>query len=432
MAEARDDEWRASAGYSNYVLFVLFLGYVTNSLDRGILNILLPPIRKEFALNYTELGLLGGIAFALFYATLGIPIASLADRTSRKWVLAVCMALWSGATALCGLAGNFLQLLAARVGTSIGEAGGSPPSHSMIADYFALERRGTALSLYALGVSAGAVIAGPLGGIGNDLWGWRMAFVVAGAPGLFVALLVVLTVREPPRGMADGVAITVAPKGNPFAAIPDLWRRPAFRNMGLAAALHALVWYGAGNFNSVFLAETHHLSTSSIGTLVAGFALVAAAGTLVGGFLSDRLSVRRKDERYYMWVPGAAALLGIPFQLIGYLAPTTPLAVVGFALSAFFASFFFGPSFAMAQGLAPPSRRAVAASVLLFIQTMIGLGLGPLITGMIGDALEPSLGSQALRIALVLVGMINIWSALHYWLASRTVREDIARARREA
>jgi len=432
MVEARDDEWRASAGYSNYVLFVLFLGYVTNSLDRGILNILLPPIRKEFALNYTELGLLGGIAFALFYATLGIPIASLADRTSRKWVLAVCMALWSGATALCGLAGSFLQLLVARVGTSIGEAGGSPPSHSLIADYFALERRGTALSLYALGVSAGAVIAGPLGGVGNDLWGWRMAFVVAGAPGLFVALLVVLTVREPPRGMADGIAITVAPKGNPFASIPDLWRRPAFRNMGLAAALHALVWYGAGNFNSVFLAETHHLSTSRIGTLVAGFALVAAAGTLVGGFLSDRLSVRRKDERYYMWVPGAAALLGIPFQLIGYLAPTTPLAIVGFAASAFFASFFFGPSFAMAQGLAPPSRRAVAASVLLFIQTMIGLGLGPLITGMIGDALEPSLGSQALRIALVLVGMINIWSALHYWLASRTVREDIARARREA
>jgi MFS family permease len=420
-----------SGGYAYYVLFVLTLGYVTNSLDRGILNILLPPIRAEFDLSYTELGLLGGIAFALFYSTLGIPIASLADRTSRKWVLAVCMATWSGMTALCGAAANFPQLLAARVGTAVGEAGGSPPSHSMIADYFPIKKRGTALSIYALGVSAGAIIAGPLGGIGNDLWGWRTAFVVAGLPGVFIALLVALTVREPPRGMADGIEIKAAPKGNPFAAIPHLCRRPAFLNMGLAAALHAFVWYGAGNFNSVFLAETHRLTTSTIGSLIAIFALLGAAGTFVGGFLSDRLAGRKSDERYYMWVPGAAAVAGIPFQLLGYLAPTVPLAMLGFGLSAFFASFFFGPSFAMAQGLASPSRRAVSASVLLFIQTMIGLGLGPLITGWIADSLIPSLGSEALRWALVLVALINLWSGLHYWLASRTVRANIAEARAE-
>ncbi len=146
MADQLPAKEATSRGYSHYVLFVLFLGYVTNSLDRGILNILLPPIRKEFDLSYTELGLLGGMAFALFYATLGIPIANLADRTSRKWVLATCMALWSGMTAVCGMAANFPSLLAARVGTAIGEAGGSPPSHSLIADYFPLSKRGTALS----------------------------------------------------------------------------------------------------------------------------------------------------------------------------------------------------------------------------------------------------------------------------------------------
>jgi MFS family permease len=431
-AEAPAEEWRASSGYSHYVLFVLFLGYVTNSLDRGILTVLLPPIREEFHLNYTQLGLLGGIAFALFYATLGIPIASLADRTSRKWVLATCIALWSAATALCGLAGNFAQLMAGRIGTAVGEAGGSPPSHSLIADYFPLERRGTALSIYALAVSAGAIIAGPLGGIGNDQWGWRTAFVVAGAPGLFVALLVALTVREPRRGMADGIAIAAAPKGNPFAALPELWRRPAFRNMALAAALHAFVWYGAANFNSVFWVESHHLTTSTVGTMLGAFALVGAAGTFAGGFLSDRLTVRRGDERFYMWVPGVATVLGIPFQLLGYLAPTVPLAIAGFVGNAFFASFFFGPSFAMAQGLSAASRRAIAASVLLFIQTIIGLGLGPLLAGKLADLLLPSLGDQALRYALVFVALVNLWSGLHYWLASRTVRADIAEVRAEA
>jgi MFS family permease len=434
MATTHADEpavEKTSGGYAYYVLFVLFLGYVTNSLDRGILGILLPPIRQEFDLSYTQLGLLGGIAFAVFYSTMGIPIASLADRTSRKWVLAVCMATWSGMTALCGAAGSFPQLLAARVGTAVGEAGGSPPSHSLIADYFPIKKRGTALSIYALGVSAGVIIAGPLGGFGNDMWGWRTTFVVAGLPGLFIALLVALTVKEPPRGMADGVAIRAAPKGNPFAAIPHLWRRPAFRNMGLAAALHAFVWYGAANFNSVFLSETHRMSTSSIGSWLALFGLLGAAGTFVGGFLSDRLSTRYSDERFYMWVPGVAVVAGIPFQLLGYLAPTIPIAMVGFGLSAFFASFFFGPSFAMAQGLASPSRRAVSASVLLFIQTMIGLGLGPLITGRIADGLIPTLGSDALRYALVIVAMINLWSGFHYWRASRTVRANIAEARAE-
>jgi MFS family permease len=255
--------------------------------------------------------------------------------------------------------------------------------------------------------------------------------MVAGIPGLFIALLVALTVKEPTRGMADGVAIAAAPKGNPFAAIPDLWKRPAFRHMALAAALHAFVWYGAGNFNSVFLRETHGLSSSTYGSLIAAFAALGAVGTFVGGFVSDRLSTRFSDARFYMWVPGAAAVAGIPFQLLGYLAPTVPIATVGFALSAFFASFFFGPSFAMAQGLASPARRAVAASVLLFIQTMIGLGLGPLITGWIADRFDAMLMAEPLRYALVLVALINLWSGFHYWLASRTVRANLEEARNE-
>lgn len=430
MASTRDgdEERKPSLGYSYYVLFVLFLGYVTNSIDRSILGILLPPIQQEFALNYTQLGVLGGLAFALFYATLGIPLAALADRTSRKWVLTGCIVVWSGMTALCGLATNFAQLLAARIGTASGEAGGSPPSHSLISDYFPLERRGTALSIYALGVSFGAMVGLPLGGLANDLWGWRTAFLLAGAPGIFVALLVAFTVKEPRRTRVKRDVGAATPQQNPFRAIPELLKRPAFRNMTLAAALHAFVWYGAGTFNSVFLVGTHGLTTSEIGIWLAGLAIAGALGTLIGGVLSDRLARRSGDQRYYMWVPGIAAVIGIPFQIFAYLAPTVTLAMCGFAFSVFFASFFFGPSFAMAQSLASPSRRAVAASVLLFMQTMIGLGLGPVATGLISDAFVPLLGNQALRVALSTVAIFNIWSGFHYWLASRTVRHDIAEA----
>lgn len=415
--------------YRNYVLFVLFLGYVVNALDRAILGILLPSIQVEFDLSYTQLGLLGGIAFALFYATCGIPIAALADRTSRKWILGGSIMLWSVMTALCGLAKNFPMLLAARIGTAVGEAGGSPPSHSLISDYFSLKKRGTALSIYALGVPLGGMLGLLLGGWGNDLWGWRTAFIVAGLPGIVISLLVVFTVKEPPRSAKPAGA--PAASKNPFAAVKFVVARPAFLHMSLAAAMHALVWYGAGNFNAVFLSNTHGLSSSAIGSWLASFALIGAFGTFLGGFSSDWLSRRYNDERFYMWVPGVSVVLGPPFQFLAYLSGDLTLVMASFAVSAFLASFFFGPSFAMAQSLVSPSHRALSASLLLFIQTMIGLGLGPLVVGFAADMLEGPAGENALRYALVLVTLFNLWSGLHYFLASRTVRQDIAAAKNE-
>jgi MFS family permease len=415
--------------YRNYVLFVLFLGYVVNALDRAILGILLPSIQAEFGLSYTQLGLLGGIAFALFYATCGIPIASLADRTSRKWILGGSIMLWSVMTAVCGLAKSFPMLLTARIGTAIGEAGGSPPSHSLISDYFSLKKRGTALSIYALGVPLGGMLGLLLGGWGNDLWGWRTAFILAGLPGILVALLVMFSVKEPARAPKP---LGAAPASkNPFAAIRFVIARPAFLHMSLAAAMHALVWYGAGNFNAVFLVNTHGMSTSAIGSWLASFALIGAFGTFLGGYSSDWLSRRFNDERFYMWVPGVSVILGPPFQMLAYLSGDMTIVMASFAVSAFLASFFFGPSFAMAQALVSPSHRALSASLLLFIQTMIGLGLGPLVVGMMSDFLTASQGGNALRYALVLVTLFNVWSGVHYYLASRTVRQDIAAARQE-
>lgn len=416
--------------YRNYVLFVLFLGYVVNALDRAILGLLLPSIKAEFDLSYTQLGLLGGLAFALFYATCGIPIANLADRTSRKGVLAGSIALWSTMTALCGMAVSFPTLLLARIGTAIGEAGGSPPSHSLISAYFSQKSRGTALSIYALGVPLGGMLGMLLGGWGDDLWGWRATFVIAGLPGLGIALLVALTVREPKR--AEQMASAGASRETLFKGIKSVLARPAFVHMAVAAALHALVWYGAGNFNAIFLRETHDMTSSAIGSWLASFALVGAAGTFLGGVSSDWLARRYGDDRFYMLVPGISVVLGVPFQISAYLSGDINIVMACFAASAFFASVFFGPSFAMAQALATPRNRALSASLLLFIQTMIGLGIGPLLVGAVSDALLAVRGDAALQTALVVVAMFNIWSGVHYYIASRTVRRDIEQAKSAA
>lgn len=413
--------------YRGYVLAVLILGYVVNVMDRSVLGVLIESIKREFGASDAWLGTLGGLAFALFYATLGIPIAILADRWSRRNVLAISIALWSAMTALCGMAANFWMLLTARVGTAVGEAGGTPPSHALISDYFSRSQRATALSLYALGVPVGAMIGSFAGGWLNEFYGWRDAFIILGLPGLLVALLVRLTVREPQRGHAEGVVASIANAQAPriLAVFRYLWQRTSFRHVCLAAALHSVVWYAGSQWNAAFFARSHGLSSGEAGSWLALFAAVGAVGTFLGGSLADRLSVRFADRRWYMWVPGAATLAMVPFQFTSYLAPDMAMAIPSFCIMVVLASFFFGPSFAMTQGLAPLRMRAVATSILLFVQTLIGLGLGPLIAGALSDYLNPRLGADSLAYGLVIVGLVNLWAAAHYFRGARTLREDL-------
>ncbi len=423
----------AARWYAGYVLAILTLAYAVNVMDRSVLAVLLESIKHTFHTTDTQQGLLGGMAFALFYATLGIPIAALADRTSRRNVLAVCALLWSVMTALCGLAATFPLLLAARVGTAIGEAGGTPPSHSLVSDYFPLSARATALSLYALGVPLGSVLGSLLGGWGNELYGWRNAFMLVGTPGILVALLVFLTIKEPVRGQSDtGVsdrARLVAPR-LPIA-LGYLWQQSSFRNMCIAAGLHSLVWYAGSTLNAAFLHRSHGMTSGEAGSWLALFSGTGALGTFLGGYLADRISVKTSDRRWYMWVPGYATLAMVPFQFSSYMAGSLWVMVPSFVIMLILGSFFFGPSFAMSQGLAPLRMRAVATSLVLFIQTLVGLGLGPLIVGMISDHLKPSIGdAQGLRYGLVSVGVVNIWAAFHYFRAARTVRDDLVRATR--
>jgi MFS family permease len=414
--------------YRQYVLGLLFLTYVFNVIDRSpVLGVSLQFIKEEFRVSDTQLGLLTGIAFAVFYSTLGIPIAAWADRSSRRNVLALAVAMWSAMTALCGAAANFAMLFAARVGTAVGEAGGSPPSHSLISDYFPKSERGRAFAIFALGVPIGTAIGNYFAGRSIHAFGWRTTFVLVGLPGLLVALLVRLTILEPPRGFADGTAGAVRTRTpGMLEALAVLWQRRSFRHLSLAAALHSVVWYASGAFNAAFLIRSHQMNAREAGDWLSLLAAVGALGTFVGGFAADWLSVRTGDKRWYLWVPGIATLVMVPFQFGAYLPNDLAIAVPSFAVMTLLAAVFFGPSFAMTQGLAPLRMRSVATSLLLFVQTLIGYGLGPLMAGRISDWLMPSYGADSLRWALVTVGLVNVWAAAHYSWGARTLRQDLA------
>ncbi len=418
-----------SASYRNYALGVLFLGYVVNFVDRSILAILLEPIKRDLILSDTELGLLGGLAFALFYATLGIPIAALADRWSRVKVLAISMIIWSTMTALCGLASNFITLLLARIGVGVGEAGASPPSHSLISDYFPVETRATALSIYALGIPFGSMVGNYVGGWGAEELGWRATFFLVGVPGIFVALLILATLREPPRGMSEKIAPVEPASAGTAPSMKEvfafLWTKKSFRHIGFAAGLHAFVGYGAGTWNAPFLIRSHEMPITDVGFWLALISGIGAIGTFAGGYLGDRISASLDDRRWYLWVAGIATLVMVPFQFAAYLYPGLWVVIPSLFVISILGGMYLGPSFAMTQGLVTLRMRAVASAILLFMLNIIGMGLGPYFIGIASDLLAPAFEIDSLRYALCLAVLANLWAAIHYFFGARTLREDL-------
>jgi sugar phosphate permease len=255
-----------------------------------------------------------------------------------------------------------------------------------------------------------------------------MTFVIVGLPGLLVALLVRLTIQEPPRGYSDSPEMRAKRTEAPpfFEVFRFLLTRRSFMHMSLAAALHSIVWYAGSNWNATFFIRSHGMDTGQAGSYLAIFALIGAIGSFAGGYLSDKFSTKKNDKRWYMWVPGIACFIMVPFQFMSYLSTDLRIVVPSFSIMVVLASMFFGPSFAVAQTVATVRMRAVSTSVLLFIQTMIGLSLGPFFVGLLSDAFEASAGSDSLRYGLVVVGLANFWAAVHYYLGSRRYREDLA------
>lgn len=411
-----------STGYRQYVLGVLVVVYVFNLIDRQILSMLLEPIKRDLQLSDTQLGLLSGIAFAVFYTTFGIPIARYADKHSRVKVISWSLAAWSLMTAICGLAQNFWQLMLGRIGVAIGEAGASPPSHSLISDYFAPANRATALGIYSLGAPIGVMIGFLAGGWLVHFFDWRTAFIVVGLPGVLMAVIVSRTVKEPPRGLSEGVQ-SVQEQVPLKEAFMYFWSRPSFRHLTLAAGLHAFASYGLLTWLPAFLVRSHQMGAAEIGTYLAMVSgIVGGIGTFAGGYICDRFG--QNDRRIYVWIPALSLIIFIPLAILSLLSDTKEGALYFYLIPALLSPIYLGPTFSVVQGMSQLRMRAIAAAGLLFVLNLIGMGLGPMLVGVLSDFLKPQLGAEALRYALIVAVAINLWSALHYYLAAKTLRQD--------
>lgn len=419
----------ASNGYARYVLGVLFLVYVCNFIDRQVLSILLDDIKRDLQVSDTAMGLLAGFAFVVFYTIAGIPIARWADRGSRRSIIAIGLAFWSAMTAACGLAQNFVQLALARVGVGVGEAAGSPPAHSLIADYFPPERRSTALAIYGAAVYPGTMMAFLLGGYIRQWFEWRTVFFIVGLPGILLALLVRFTVKEPPRGMSEGA---VSQAAQAPATLRETLRYllgcPSYLLIMAGSSVQSLSGYSVMVWGPSFLRRVHGLSSVEIGTTL-GLAVGIAgfAGALLGGRLTDRLGSR--DPRWYMRLPAIAALLALPLVSGFLLTDDLTLAIACFAPYYALGALYLGPMFAMTQGLVRLRMRATASAILLFVVNLIGLGLGPLMVGIFNDTVFAGYGQGAIRYSLLMGAWAGGIASLLFWAASRRLPADLARAR---
>jgi predicted MFS family arabinose efflux permease len=415
---------RITPRYRRYALFLLVLAYTSSHVDRNIVGILIEPLKADLLLSDTQLGFLSGIAFALFYATLGIPIAVWADRSNRRNIIAWSIGIWSLMTAVCGLAQNFWQLAAARVGVGIGEAGSSPPSHSMLSDLYPKEQRSSAMSIYALGVYFGIMLGFMIGGFVAEWWGWRAAFFVVGLPGLAIALLVRFTMIEPPRGFADGGAKPSAlQKVNVKAGFAVLWRVRTTRHVVIGVTLTALVGYGSIVWGPAFLIRSHGLTPGQVGLFLGPvMGIVGGLGAYIGGILADRLAA--KDQAWNAWIVGLAKVLAIPFIVSFYMIDSTFWALVVYMPAAFLGAFYLGPSFAMIQSLTPLRSRALASAIMLFVLNLVGLGFGPQLIGIASDVMRQWFDNDSLRYALLGAAFVNLWAAYHYYLAGKTISSD--------
>jgi MFS family permease len=391
-----------SPAYARYVLFVLFLVGVFALVDRQIFGMLIEPIKREFAISDTWMGLASGLSFALFFVAAGIPIARLADRGSRRTILAAGLGAWSLLTLLSGLTTSFAQLVLARLAIGVGEAAGTPTAQALISDYFPPERRAGALAVYSVGASVGVILSYLVGGFILELWGWRGVFLALGAPGVALAFVVRLTVREPRRGRFEATAVSPVTTREAFR---QLLAEPAYRFVVTAFALHSLSHSAAAMWHPSYLARVHQMAPREAGTLLAfGSASFSALGVITGGIVTDRLAA--SDRRWLLRLPGVASIAYAPLSLLFLFAPSRELALVGLATSAFLSGLAVPGMHAAIQELARPATRATAAALNLMVLTLVGQGLGPTLVGFANDALSARLGTGAVRWSLALAALV--------------------------
>jgi len=411
-------------------LWILLIVYIFNFIDRQIVNILAEPIANDLGLSDTQIGLMTGLAFALFYTALGLPIARYADRptTNRPRLIAVALATWSAMTALCGLANNFVQLLLARIGVGVGEAGCTPPAHSLISDIVPPERRSSALAFYALGIPVGTLLGMMIGGFLADWVGWRTAFLVVGLPGVLLALLVHFALREPRRHLTEAARAQAASDAGMsiWAAVRTVMSSRAFVLLLAASSTAAFLAYGKVTWTTIFFQRTHELSPGEVGFW---FGVVNGAagifGTWFGGYLADRFGA--KSRRHVLTAPAIGMAVAVPFAFFAYQSANWFVALLLLIVPTVCNSLYYGPTYSAAQGLVPLRTRAIAAAMVLFFQNLIGLGLGPLFFGMLSDMLAPAYGEESVRYVLYGAAFLGLVPAFFFWRCSRRLDEELDR-----
>lgn len=406
-----------SGTYRGIVLAMLLLVYTFNFVDRQILSILAPGIMADLGLSKSQMGLLGGIAFASVYSTLAIPLSMLADRTSRTDVITVSLAVWSGFTALCGFAGSFVQLFLCRLGVGVGEAGGVAPSYAVIADYFPAGSRARALAIYSLGIPLGSAAGVMLGGHIARSVDWRTAFVVVGVLGVLIAPLFRLIVREAPR---DRSAATATPVGQVFAILA---RKKSFWLLAFGASASSMLGYGLAFWLPTLMKESFGLDPAQTGNFYGAILLIGGiAGVLAGGLIGDRLG--KQDRAAYARLPAIAFVLAVPLFAGGILSSSVSAAFLFFVIPQALAYIWLGPVISAVQHLVPAHMRATASASFLLINNLIGIGAGIYILGGLADALTPSFGTEALRYAMLFSLVCYLIAALLMWLAAKPLREE--------
>ena len=413
---------RPSDSHARYALGLLLLVYTFNFIDRVILGILVPPIKADLHLTDTQLGLLGGTAFALFYTALGVPIGWLADRVNRVWIITVSLALWSAFSGASGLAQNFLQLFMARLGVGIGEAGGVAPAYSLISDYFPSARRARALAIYSFGIPIGSAAGLLFGGLVASRVNWRAAFLVVGALGLILAPLFRFAMHEPARGGLDAATTVQDPPGL-REVIRMLAGKSSFWYLSLGGASSSIMGYGTLFWLPSFYIRSYHYTLVQVSWYFAALILVGGvSGIWLGGWLADRLGGRSRAA--YGLIPAIAFLLSVPLYALGVLAPPSHWSLLIFLAPLGLALAWLGPTLSAIQHLVPAHMRALASSLFLFINNLIGLGLGTLIIGGLSDHFAGRYGSESLRYAILSGTGFYLLSALLFSLAARRLERE--------
>lgn len=414
-----------SLAYKRYALAAMTSVYMLNLVDRGVMALMLQPIKEDLQLSDTQLGFLTGIAFGLFYATVGVPLARWADRGNRVTITSLAIGLWAVTVMISLFVTNYVQLVFARIAAAVGESGCKPPTYSLVGDYFPEPAERTrAMAIYITGSPLSALVSFVVGGWLNELYGWRITFFLMGIPGLILAVLVKLTVIEP-RTQASSRAVRERPLPSMRVVMATLWGQRSCRHLSIALILFYTMGLGLWPWYAAFMVRSHGMETGELGVwLGLIFSLGGIAGVLIGGYVASRWFA--DNERGQMRLSALTVASVVPCYLAFLTLPQKHQALIALVPLMVVFSVFLGPTYALMQRLVSDEMRATMMAVMMLLANLIGFGIGPQVVGILSDLLMPVVGTDSLRYAMLLMSFVALWAAYHFWRVGETVKQDLS------